>query len=78
MIHPVVPDGRDTLVLIYWHAKVIDSWTLGGSTRTPKQFCKDQAGRGGQYHEYRWLWVKKRHPEWSPGTWKHGLKPAVP
>ena len=24
-----------------------------------------------------WLWVK-RYPNWNPGKWKHGLKPAVP
>ena len=25
-----------------------------------------------------WLWVKNRYPKWKLGTWKHGLKPAVP
>ena len=24
-----------------------------------------------------WLWVKNRHPKWSPGKWIQGLKPAV-
>ena len=25
-----------------------------------------------------WLWLKKRYPEWNPGKWKHGPKPASP
>ena len=25
-----------------------------------------------------WLWGKSMYPNWNPGKWKHGLKPAVP
>ena len=27
---------------------------------------------------YTWLWVKDRYPEWNPGKWTYGRKPAGP
>ena len=32
----------------------------------------------GPSHGVIWLWVKNWYPEWNPGKWTHGLKPAVP
>ena len=35
-------------------------------TKTPKE------------HALPHVWVKKGYPNWNPGNWKHGLKPARP